>query len=224
MIRSALNRTDELLRATGAFAPGRTSARPAWWVPALIITFAPVYGAVMGTFRFESPERIWQVIYSGAKVPLLLLATGGICLPGFFVLNTVLGLRDDFRDALQAILAGQAGLSVVLASLSPLTRVWYLSSDSYRGALLFNAAMFALATAGGQYVMLRYYRELFRRHHRHRLMMQAWLVLYAFVGIQMGWMLRPFVGSPGMRVTFLRDEPFSNAYIVVARLIFGHAF
>jgi hypothetical protein len=60
-----------------------------------------------------------------------------------------------------------------------------------------------------------------RRNPRHRLMATAWLVLYAFVGIQMGWMLRPFVGSPDRRPAFFRPEPFSNAYVVVARLIFG---
>ena len=52
-------------------------------------------------------------------------------------------------------------------------------------------------------------------------MLYAWLVLYAFVGIQMGWMLRPFIGAPDMATGFFRSEPFSNAYIVVLRLIFG---
>ena len=27
-------------------------------------------------------------------------------------------------------------------------------------------------------------------------MLRAWLGVYAFVGIQMGWVLRPFVGQP----------------------------
>ena len=27
-------------------------------------------------------------------------------------------------------------------------------------------------------------------------MLRTWLVIYVFVGIQMGWVLRPFVGSP----------------------------
>jgi hypothetical protein len=33
-------------------------------------------------------------------------------------------------------------------------------------------------------------------------------------------MLRPFVGAPGLPVTFFRDEPFSNAYVAVAKLFF----
>ena len=186
----------------------------------MVLAFAPLYGGLMGSFQFDSPERILQVIYAGAKVPLLLFATTLICLPGFFVLNTILGLRDDFRESLQAILAGQAGLSVALAALGPLTRFWYFSNSSYRAALLCNVAMFTIAAIAGQMVMLRYYRALIRRHRHHRIALFAWISLYAFVGIQMGWTLRPFVGSPDLAVSFFREEPFSNAYVVVARLLF----
>ena len=45
--------------------------------------------------------------------------------------------------------------------------------------------------------------------------------IFSLVGMQMGWMLRPFVGTPGRPVTFFREEPFSNAYVVIARLVFG---
>ncbi len=212
---------DAFLRGQGPFDPTRPVERPWWWLPAMIILIAPIYGAFMGSFQLDSVERIRQVLYAATKVPVLLFATSLLCLPGFFVLNTLLGLRDDFREALQAILAGQAGLSIALASLGPFTRFWYFSTSSYRGALLFNAAMFTVATIAGQIVMLRYYRTLIARHSAHRITLYAWLALYAFVGIQMGWMLRPFVGSPDLAVTFFRTEPFSNAYVVIARLIFG---
>ena len=53
--------------------------------------------------------RAWQAAYSAVKVPLLLLATLGLSLPSFFVLNTLLGVRADFAAALRAIVASQAG-------------------------------------------------------------------------------------------------------------------
>ncbi len=220
-MRAVLGHTDEFLRASGPFAPTPSVRRPTWWLPVMILGFAPIYGGMMGSYQLDSPERILQVIYAAVKMPLLLLVTSLLCLPGFFVLNTVLGLRDDFRDALQAILAGQAGLSVALASLAPLTRFWYCSTLDYRAALLFNAGMLTLAAIAGQVVMFRSYRVLIRRHHYHRVMLYAWLALYAFVGMQMGWVLRPFVGAPHIPVTFFRTEPFSNAYVVIAQLIVG---
>lgn len=220
-MRTILVHAEHLLRVgrSGGHAPGESVPRR--WLPALIVVFAMLYGGMMGTFQFHWPDRILQIAYSAAKVPLLLLATSGVCLPGFFVLNTILGLRDDFRQALGAVLAGQAGLSIVLASLSPLTVFFYLSSDNYRAALLFNLAAFALATLAGQLVILRHYRPLLARHRQHRITLAAWLILYAFVGVQMAWMLRPFIGAPWMPVTFFREEPFTNAYVVVAELFFG---
>ncbi|MBN2559804.1 MAG: hypothetical protein JXQ75_02600 [Phycisphaerae bacterium] len=190
----------------------------------MILTAAPVYGAMMGSYHFHTPDRILQVTYSALKMPLLLFATSALCLPGFFVLNTILGLRDDLHRAVRAILAGQAGLSVALASLAPLTRFWYCSTLSYRGALLFNVSAFTVATIAGHIMMLRYYRVLIQRHSHHRIALYAWVVTYAFVGIQMGWTLRPFIGDPDMGVTFFRAAPFSNAYVVVARLIFGTSY
>ncbi|MHC4444543.1 MAG: hypothetical protein ACYTF1_18205 [Planctomycetota bacterium] len=220
-MHATLTHTDQFLRGTGPFAPQRKFDFPLWWLPAIILFFAPIYGAMMGSFNLVSPERLLQVVYSGVKAPLLLLATTLLCLPGFFVLNTILGLRDDFREALHAILAGQAGLSIALASFAPMVRFWYFSTDSYRGALLFNAFIFTLAAIAAQMVIFRYYRVLIRRHRYHLIMLFAWFALYAFVGIQMGWTLRPFVGSPSLHVSFFRAEPFTNAYVVVFNLIFG---
>jgi hypothetical protein len=216
----ALTSADALLRDLGrAAAPDRSARALAF----AILLAGPVYGAFMGSFAF-SAARAPLVLYAAAKVPLLIFVTTLVCLPAFFVLNTVLGLRTDFARAMRAILAGQAALTLALASLGPLTRFIYSCGASHRAALLFNAAMFTFATAAAQAVMVRRYRPLTSdtaRGQRHRLMLWSWVFLYAFVGIQMGWMLRPFVGAPAIPVAFFRDEPFSNAYVVIARLFFG---
>src|SRR5262245_41686859 len=103
---------DDFLRGRGSFDPLAVRKRPWWWLPALVLTFGPLYGIVMGSYSVTAADRVALSIFSAAKVPLLLLVTSVVCLPGFFVLNTVLGLRDDFREALQAILAGQTALSI----------------------------------------------------------------------------------------------------------------
>jgi hypothetical protein len=172
----------------------------------------------MGTFGGVGGERSLQVPYSALKVPLLLLATFVISLPSFFVFNTLLGVRGDFPQALRALAATQAALTVILASLAPFTALWYASSGHYRRAILFNALMFALASAAAQLVLRRLYRPLIERNARHRTLLRAWLVVYAFVGIQMGWVLRPFIGHPRGRTTFFRDGAWGNAYVEVAKM------
>jgi hypothetical protein len=179
------------------------------------------YGAVMGTFSGFWSGRVLQILYSALKVPILLLLTFLISLPSFFVFNALAGLRDDFLDAIGVLVGGQAALAVVLVSLAPLTIFWYASFSDYRGAVLYNGAMFAIASFGGQIVLRRGYAVLIARNPRHQLMLRVWLGVYVFVGIQMAWVLRPFIGDPANPTRFFREDAWSNAYVLIARLIWG---
>ena len=40
----------------------------------------------------------------------------------------------------------------------------------------------------------------------------VWVGAYAFVGTQLGWMLRPFVGSPFYPVVFLREDALDRNF------------
>lgn len=191
------------------------------WLFVLLIACGLFYGAVMGTYSGLTILRLHQLLYSGVKVPLLLLATFVLCLPSFFVINTVAGLRDDFREVLRAVVATQSCITVVLAGLAPITAFWYVSCANYRQAVLFNALMFGVASAAAQIVVRRYYGPLIRRSSRHRQLLWAWFFLYAFVGIQMAWVLRPFIGAPNAPVAFFRSGAWGNAYVVLARMIAG---
>ena len=160
-----------------------------------------------------------QSVYSALKVPLLLIVTAGIGMPSFFVLSTLLGLRDDFPRAVRSLIGAQAGLTVILVSLAPITAFWYASVANYRSAILFNGAMFAVASLGAQFLLRRSYQPLIAQNRRHRVMLRAWLVVYIFVGIQMGWVLRPFIGDPETPVQFFRADAWDNANVMVANMI-----
>jgi hypothetical protein len=188
------------------------------------LVFGAFYGAVMGSFGGLAGERGWQILVSAVKVPLFLLATFGLSLPSYFVLNNLLGVRADFDVALRALLSGQAGLTVVLAALAPYTLLWYASSSSYSWALIVNGAMFAIASLAGQILLRIWYRPLLARARQHHWLLRFWLVVYVFVGIQMAWILRPFVGQPEMPVQFFRDDTWGNAYLIVGRMVMETLF
>jgi len=216
---SFLLRADDVLRR----APWTTRPSRPWSTTRDLVLyvclFGVTYGASMGTFGGLSGDRPLQVLYSALKVPLLLLGTFLISLPSFAVINTLFGLRRDLGEAIRAVVATQAGVAVVLASLAPFTLLWYVSGVTYQQAIVFNGAMFALASLAGQRLLRGYYRPLIERHPRHRVLLRVWLFVYAFVGIQMGWMLRPFIGSPNSAVTFFREDTWGNAYVVVYGLL-----
>jgi hypothetical protein len=197
-------------------------------VAAAVLLLGPVYGIAMGSYAWGVGDRdfirqIPQMIYSGTKVPLLIAITVLVSLPSFFVLNTLMGLRSDFREALSAIVAAQAGMVIILCSLFPLTLFFYVSvgdsSVSYQLAILFNAGMFGLASVSAQIQLRSYYRRLIDRDMRHRWMVRMWILVYAFVGIQAGYVLRPFIGNPSNPTTFLRRDSFQNAYVKLFSIV-----
>lgn len=207
---------DAVLRGEGRHAVGRGRV-PVLELVIVLATSGILYGLVMGGFSL----RLFQSVFSGLKVPLLLLASTLICLPSFFVLNAILGLRDDFAAAARAILAAQATVAIVLLALAPTIIVFYVSSDSYRSAVFVNGVVFAVATLGGQQTLGRHYAPLVRSNRLHRIGKWSWVFLYVFVAIQLAWVLRPFVGDPSMAPRFLRENAWSNAYVVVLRDVLG---
>jgi hypothetical protein len=209
----------EFLHGRGRFAEGAAPAGRLRHLLLFVVVFGCFYGAVMASYTGLAPGRYHQLLYVGLKVPLLLLVTFVVCLPSFFVVNMVAGLGADFGEALHGVVAAQACVTIALAALSPVTALFYLTNESYNLAILFNAAMFAVASVAAQCVMRRYYGPLIARAPRHRLMLYFWFFFYALVGIQMGWVLRPFIGAPQAPVQFFRGEAWGNAYEVVARLI-----
>jgi hypothetical protein len=217
---------DDVLRQATWVARDVDSRRAIVRLGGYLLLFGLMYGAAMGSYRALATQPQWllQIVYSAVKVPLLLTATFVISLPSFYVLNALLGLGRDFAPAVRALIAAQAGLAIVLCSLAPLTLLWYGSSARYHHALLFNGAMFVVASFAAQWLVRGYYQPLVRQNRRHGWLLWAWLLVYTTVAIQMAWLLRPFVGSPERPVQFLRDNPWDNAYEHVAQLVWQALF
>lgn len=219
--RAAVGFSGRIDGVLGAIATADGDHRPR--AATLLVTIAltgMLGGAGIGAFGLEDTSRLLGPVFSAVKIPLLIAVTTFVCIPGLFVLTTLAGLREDWSAALRAILRGQAAMTCILAAVAPITVFLYVSGIGYRAAHLWNAGVFTVAALVAQMVMRRAYRPLIAARPRHRLLLVAWLGLYAFVGIQSAWMLRPFIGAPGAAPTFIRDEPLGNAYVVVGKMLF----
>jgi len=218
-----LRLADDVLRGETSPARRTRELRPRLFgsLALAIVVYGMFYGGVMGTYGGVAGSRILQVVYSAVKVPFLLFATFLLSLPSFFVTNTLLGLRSDFPRVIRALMSTQAGLTVILSALAPFTAFWYVSGSAYQPAILFNGVMFGVASFSAQWMLRRSYAPLVRANPRHRWMLRAWLVIYVFVGIQMAWVLRPFIGDPSAPVQFFREGSWSNAYEFVLQMIWN---
>jgi hypothetical protein len=208
-----LSYPDGLLRGHMGWVEGGNTRLRLLQLLVILTVFGMSYGAVMGSYGGFTGSRALQMLFAGLKVPLLLLCTFSLSLPSFFVINSLFGLRGDFVQAVRALIAAQAGLTIILASFAPITAVWYLSFAHYNAAILFNAVMFGCASLAAQLLLRQFYRPLIARNPRHRLLLRGWIVIYAFVGVQMGWVLRPFIGAPDAPVRFFREGAWGNGYV-----------
>lgn len=196
---------ERLLRGAPSAAP---TARQCVWLGASGCALA---GAALG---ITSDPRL--ALFAAFKVPLLIALSALLCLPSFFVVNTVLGLRDDFPAACRGLLAAQATLGLCLGSLAPVLVFLAASLHDPYLLTLCDAGLFATATWAAQTVLARHYAPLIAKDPRHRQCLRGWLLLFAFTAIQLAWVLRPFRGTEGFPVQFLRPEAFEqNAYLVL---------
>lgn len=180
------------------------------------VVLAVTGGALHGFALGASSGEPLLALYSGLKIPLLLLCSCLVTLPNFYVLHAVLGLAPDFRAACRGLWAAQAALAAALGALAPVVVFVFVSSDNGYLLTLADGLLFAIAVAVGQTVLRRHYAPLLRRDRRHRITLICWAVLYVFFAIQLAWVLRPFLGTRGYPVEFLRGNAFAkNAYVVL---------
>jgi hypothetical protein len=160
--------------------------------------FLAGYGAVMG-----AAHSIPQTAASFIKLLTLFLATLAICAPSLHFFNVLFGSSQTATQTIALILTAISTTAVLLFSLAPITLFFLLSSSEYVFFKLLNVVFFVIS--GGLGVMfLRQGMHLVTETegdesgslHTRRLIFTIWVVLYGFVGSQMAWVLRPFIGQP----------------------------
>ena len=181
--------------------------------------FLALYGAILG-----STHGGLQIISSAFKLPALYLLTLLICLPTLYFMDVVLGSKQTFGQYIALLLASVAMMSVMLFGFAPVTLFFRLSIDDYWFFLLLNIIVLGFTGVVGIGFFYKSMKNLIEKEqlgkaskNRYKLI-TGWLFLYGFVGSQLGWTLRPFVGSPNQPFSLFREIE-SNFYIQVVKII-----
>lgn len=170
-----------------------------WQSIATIVAFSGFFGLVAGAY--SGPL---QAISAGVKLPFLFFATFVICFPAFYVVQVLAGSRLRLQQVVVMVLSALALTSVLLAAFVPITAFFLVTGANYYFQHLLNITLAAVAGLFGMYALhegLSLVCEKRGVYPRKALtIMRAWAVLFAFVGIQLAWSLRPFLGD--------RNRPF----------------
>ncbi len=160
-------------------------------------------------------------VFVALKMPLLIaltLACNGL-LNG--LLGMLLGSGLAFRQSLQALFGAFAISGLILGSVAPVTfflAVNVPSADSEQAVsahsayLLIHVFLIGVAGLTGVVRLGKLLESYCDSKTIARSTLGAWIAGNAFLGAQFSWILRPFFGSPGLEVAFLRDEPMKGSF------------
>jgi hypothetical protein len=179
--------------------------------------FFAVYGAIIGSFHSWA-----QALSSAVKLPALYLITLIICFPTLYFFNILFGSRKTFGQHFVMLMTAVSVISVLLFSFAPITLFFLISTYNYQFFMLLNVAFFAITGFIGikfLYQGMRIMAEQDSEGKETRMsILRFWLILYAFVGTQLAWTLRPFFGMPGSPFVLFRELE-GNFYLSLMQAI-----
>lgn len=184
----------------------------------LIVVGAGAYGAAMGCWRDPL-----QAVFVAIKFPLIILLTalGNALLNA--MLAPLLGLNLSLRQSLLAVLMSFAITAAIMGAFAPLTgfMVWNAppmspevkSTPTYAFIKLTHVIVIAFAGIAGNVRLFQLLTSLSRGNRRvAQRVLFAWLAGNLFLGSQLTWIARPFIGAPQLPVVFLRDTAFQGNF------------
>lgn len=158
----------------------------------LICAFVFVYGLVMGSYH-----SLLQSVSAGLKLMVLFLLSIIICYPSFFIIQQVLGSKMTMRQMIMIVLSGMVLTSVIVLSFAPIVIFFQLTGGNYHFLQLLHVAIFIFAGIFGLRLMvdaLKYACDKKAIYPQIGVtVFKVWIVILAFVGIQLSWNLRPFL-------------------------------
>jgi hypothetical protein len=162
-----------------------------------------LYGSSMGLFRGSGASVI-----SGFKLPFLYLLTLLVCFPPFYVLNCLDGPRLGVRQGVRLLLIAASANAVALASYTPVSDFITLttSQSGYTFLVLMHVIVFAVSAILSLVVVALVFRATAAKlgYRLRPGVLATWALLYALVGTQMSWVLRPWVGTASQSYTLFR--------------------
>jgi hypothetical protein len=172
-----------------------------------------VYGAAAGAYAGPA-----QALSSAIKLPVLFLGTLAICFPGFFVIQVLAGSRLKLSQVLALVLAALSLSAVLLVAVVPISLFFLVTGANYHFLMLLHvvivlgAGLLGMAALHDGLAFACEKRGVYPK--KAMTIMKVWAVLFAFVGIQMGWNLQPFVGDRGQPFRWFRHNE-GNFYTAV---------
>ena len=183
------------------------------------------YGLTMGATAWTGSWQrgLAQMTAASIKLPLLYLLSLTVCFPVLYIVLVMMGSRLRFGQALALILMALACNALLLASCAPLALFFAFTGASYSFIKLLHVVICAFSGLWAMTALLQGLRLMCEKSDLYPLkalrILQIWVLIFGFVGTQMAWSLRPFVGEPNTPFQVFRQQE-GNFYQAVGQSFF----
>lgn len=194
----------------------QADSRWIWTCLAVFCVSCSIYGATFGLWRSET-----QALATAVKFPLVVLLTcaGNTLLNGSLAM--ALGTGMSFRQSGVAILMSFTIMGIVLAAFAPVMVFLFWNVPSFASTqattgknitLLAHVALIAFAGVVGNRRLWQLLCRFTGAPGRANIVLLTWLAGNLLLGSQISWILRPWIGRPGVDVHFFSSEPLHGNF------------
>ncbi|MBL7129038.1 MAG: hypothetical protein ISS16_08645 [Ignavibacteria bacterium] len=179
----------------------------------IISAFLFLYGISMGAYH-----GFTQSFISGVKLLVLFLSTLIICFPSFFIIQLILGSRIKFKQVIIIILSGFVLTASIMLAFVPIIVFFLITGNNYYFLQLLHIAVFLFSGFFGVRLIIEALKFSCEKENIYPktgvTVFRIWVVIFTFVGIQLAWNLRPFLGDRGKPFELFRHYE-GNFYTAV---------
>jgi hypothetical protein len=177
-----------------------------------------------------SYNGVAQALSSGLKLILLVLLTLLICFPSFYIVQLLLGSKMKLRQLVIILLGSLLMLSTILVAFAPIVLFFQLSGSPYPFLQLLHFGVFVFAGIWSMRTVVETLKIACEKKNIYPkiglTIFRLWIFILAFVGIQLSWNLRPFIGAKEMPFEIFREGTQTNIYATliaaIGRLLHGN--
>jgi hypothetical protein len=170
----------------------------------LLNVFSFLYGIVMGSYH-----GVPQALASGVKVMCLFSLVLLVCFPAFYVIQYILGSRLKLAQMVSIILSGFVLTTSIMVAFAPIVIFFLLTGGNYYFLQLLHIVVFLTSGIFGMKTVIDALKFSCEKKGVYPqigvVIFRFWVFIMAFVGIQLAWNLRPFLGDRGEPFEMFRD-------------------
>lgn len=179
----------------------------------IICLFGFIYGLTMGSYHSFS-----QALVAGIKVMTLFVTSLLICFPSFFIIQQIFGSKIKFKQLVIIILSGFVLSSTITLSFAPIIVFFLITGNDYHFIQLLHVGIFIFAGFFGMRLIIEALKYACEKKSIYPQIgvtgFKVWIIILAFVSIQLAWNLRPFMGDRDQNFQLFRKYE-GNFYTAV---------